>query len=396
MYNLKKQKFEPATNYIYNKKFKPVTKDLAASITPIVINESALNTPNKKLKSRNFSYSAKFNSSPRTSTMLLTNHSSLINVSIKHLGTRHISSEATLHVPKVQLTGFWKDISESAPVQFAQDSLIGLQTATDLPWWATIILTTFIVRGTLTLPLSLYQHYILAKVQNLQIEMSDAVEKFKHEANVAVSHYNWSEFHARMVYNQAVKNKWDELIQRENCHPAKGFIVLWTQIPLWISISAALRNLCYMLPPGHTNAEAIFLQLTTGGFGWVVNLIDVDHYWIIPISVGLFNLTNIEVMSLMKMKEDTRLQKYLLYFMRFISIAMIPIATYVPSCICLYWASSSAFGLMQNLTLLSPKVRRLAGVPWTSTEREHPYRDLVAKFRAKKYINFSRKSTSSK
>lgn len=45
-------------------------------------------------------------------------------------------------------------------------------------------------------------------------------------------------------------------------------------------------------------------------------------------------------------------------------------------CVSLYWATSSAFGLLQNLVLLSPKLRRFARVPVTPSESSHPYRLL--------------------
>ncbi|XP_046735764.1 cytochrome c oxidase assembly protein COX18, mitochondrial [Diprion similis] len=331
---------------------------------------------------------------PINSMLLPANRTRCTVLHPKHSGVRQFSSEVTQHVPQVRLTGIWKDISESTPVEFAQDTLVTFQSTTGLPWWATIILTTVIVRSTLTLPLSLYQHYIIAKVQNLNIEMNDTVKKLQAEANVAVSQHKCPEYYARMLYNTKVNEKWDELIQRENCHPAKGYIVLWTQIPLWIMISAALRNLCFMLPPGRTDAEKNFLDLTTGGFGWITNMIAVDQFCIIPISVGLFNLANIEMMNLLKTTEDTKLQKFFLYFLRFISIAMIPISMYVPSCMSLYWASSSAFGVVQNLLLQSPKLRRLAGVPLTKTARTNPYRQMYTKLKTKWYFNFMRKRNS--
>lgn len=36
---------------------------------------------------------------------------------------------------------------------------------------------------------------------------------------------------------------------KENCHPAKSTIVVWVQLPMWICMSIAIRNLTLMLPP---------------------------------------------------------------------------------------------------------------------------------------------------
>lgn len=60
---------------------------------------------------------------------------------------------------------------------------------------------------------------------------------------------------------------------------------------------------------------------------------------------------------------------------------MIPIAAFVPSGLALYWVSSSTFGLIQNLLILSPKIRRLAKIPIVNSEHERPYRYLAQKIK---------------
>lgn len=93
-----------------------------------------------------------------------------------------------------------------------------------------------------------------------------------------------------------LKKQWNKLIVRENCHPAKTLIVLWGQIPLWICQSVALRNLVHMLPnPGTLQAKIIFTELTIGGFGWIPNLTEVDSSYILPVALGVINLSIIEV-----------------------------------------------------------------------------------------------------
>lgn len=75
-------------------------------------------------------------------------------------------------------------------------------------------------------------------------------------------------------------------------------------------------------------------------------------------------------------KERTKLQIYATNFFRAFSIGMIPIAAGVPAALCLYWTTSSAFGMFQNLLLLSPKVRRISGIPKTASELEQPFEHL--------------------
>lgn len=75
-------------------------------------------------------------------------------------------------------------------------------------------------------------------------------------------------------------------------------------------------------------------------------------------------------------KDRSKLQIYATNFFRAFSLGMIPIAAGVPSALCLYWTASSCFGLGQNLLLLAPTVRRITGIPKTSSELSEPFGHL--------------------
>ncbi|KAG5345857.1 COX18 protein, partial [Acromyrmex heyeri] len=185
--------------------------------------------------------------------------------------------------------------------------------------------------------------------------------------------------------------QWNKLVVRENCHPAKTSLLVLIQVPLWISLSMSIRNLCYMLPKQDANAYITYQEFITDGFLWMSNLTTADPF-VLPISMGLFNLAIIEITCMSKVQnvELTKWQRYLTNFCRIVIIGMIPIAMSVPSCLSLYWATSSAFGLFQNLILLSPKVRRFAKVPITTSESPHPYlilrNKIAVKYRLKKKV----------
>lgn len=63
--------------------------------------------------------------------------------------------------------GWYESLAASAPVRAAEEVLLGVQEATGLPWWGSILLSTVALRGAVTLPLAAYQHYILAKVRGV-------------------------------------------------------------------------------------------------------------------------------------------------------------------------------------------------------------------------------------
>lgn len=48
-------------------------------------------------------------------------------------------------------------ISDSQAVSYVQKSLLAVHDTTGLPWWATIALSTLILRGFITFPLAVYQ-----------------------------------------------------------------------------------------------------------------------------------------------------------------------------------------------------------------------------------------------
>ncbi|XP_032680417.1 cytochrome c oxidase assembly protein COX18, mitochondrial isoform X3 [Odontomachus brunneus] len=228
------------------------------------------------------------------------------------------------------------------------------------------------MRTTVTLPLSFYQQNIIGKLENLKLEMNEIAKQMKKETNYGTYLYKWPRDYATHLYAHSMKKQWNNLIVRENCHPAKTNILVLVQVPLWVSLSISIRNLCYMLPKQDASAYATYQEFTTDGFLWITNLTVADPF-VLPIAMGLFNLAIIELTYMNRIKEMTKFTKYMTYFFRIVTIGMVPIAMYVPSCVSLYWATSSAFGLLQNLALLSPKLRRLAGVPVTASESPNPY-----------------------
>ncbi|XP_055845985.1 cytochrome c oxidase assembly protein COX18, mitochondrial [Episyrphus balteatus] len=295
-----------------------------------------------------------------------------------HTTHRQIATEPT------GLAGFWQTLSNSTPVAYMQQGLVEIHDFTGLPWWATIVLSTFVFRTLVTLPLTIYSNKIMARIELITLEMPALVAELKQEAAVAMKKFKWTEAQTRRVYNHSLKKQWNQLIVRENCHPAKTLIVLWGQIPLWVFQSVALRNLVYMLPnPNSLDAQLVFTELTLGGFGWIPNLTEVDSSYILPVALGIINLSIIEMQQMVKTRPAGKFQAIFTNVFRVLSVAMVPIACTVPSALCVYWTASSSYGLLQNLLLLSPKFRRAVRIPQTQTELQNPYQHLWMSIKAR-------------
>ncbi|XP_072797383.1 cytochrome c oxidase assembly protein COX18, mitochondrial isoform X2 [Vicugna pacos] len=276
--------------------------------------------------------------------------------------------------------GWYEALATSAPVQGAEELLLCAHTATGLPWWGSILLTTVALRGAVTLPLAAYQHYILAKVENLQPEIKNIARHLNQEVAVRANQLGWSKRVARLTYLKILRRLVSELYIRDNCHPFKATVLVWIQIPMWIFMSVALRN--FSTGATHSEGFSVQEQLATGGVLWFPDLTALDSTWILPVSVGVINLLIVEMFALQKIGMS-RFQTYITYFVRAVSVLMIPIAATVPSSIALYWLCSSFMGLSQNLLLRSPRFRQLCRIPLTKSDSHTPYKDLFAAFYAK-------------
>lgn len=330
---------------------------------------------------RSSSSSARFTiNSPQFSTLRRSNcvnerpllsESTSQTLSRNAVNFRHFSISSSI-------TSLWITISNSTPVAYFQHGLFTLHDVTGLPWWATILLSTVLLRTCITVPLTIYQNKIVARIELISMEMPDIVKQLKVEASQAQNLFGWTEQQTKNVFKRSVKKQWTALIVRENCHPLKSMVVVWGQMPLWIIQSVSLRNLITMMPnPNSLEAQIAFTQLSMGGFGWIPNLTVVDASFILPVMMGLLNLAIIETQMMSKVVPPTKLQKYATNFFRVLSVCMVPVAATVPSGLALYWTASSAFGLAQNLALMSPKLKQIAGVPKTPSQLDNPYKHLI-------------------
>ncbi|KAM3965274.1 cytochrome c oxidase assembly protein COX18, mitochondrial [Aphomia sociella] len=299
-------------------------------------------------------------------------YSIILKNDITHnLNRRNISLEGFVEWQQQTYTS----ISNSYVVQLMENGLLYFHDTSGLSWWATVVTSTILIRGLMTLPLAVYQNNILAKVENISLELKDLVDELKKETAIAKKAYNLTDKQAIILYKRSLKKQWHKLVVRDNCHPFKSSLVICLQIPIWICMSFALRNLVYM-QSADPAALVTFMQLSTGGFGWIPNLTEPDHSLILPVAFGVINLSIIEIQRMSKLRQPSKIYNIFTNIFRVFSIVMIPVAASVPSCMCLYWVTSSGFGLVQNLCLLSPRLRRKLGIPEAPSELEDPYNHM--------------------
>ncbi|XP_028271806.1 cytochrome c oxidase assembly protein COX18, mitochondrial isoform X3 [Parambassis ranga] len=242
-----------------------------------------------------------------------------------------------------------------------------------LPWWLSITMATLSVRTLITLPLAAYQLIIISKVEMLQAEISELAKRLRYEVSVRARERGWTEKQSRFQFQKNLRRVVAQLYIRDNCHPFKASLLVWVQLPLWISFSLALRNLSL-------DQSALQGELAAGGALWFPDLTVPDATWILPVCLGLSNLLIVEVFSLQRAGASV-FQRLFVNFIRAFSVLMIPIAATVPSSMALYWFTSSLVGFGQNLLLRSPVSHKLLRLP--TQPPASPYRGLLSAFRSK-------------
>ncbi|KAF3426407.1 hypothetical protein E2986_06268 [Frieseomelitta varia] len=330
-------------------------------------------------------------------TPLLCNKSVLTKISNNYpIPANHVRQYSNSGVTIVNDTlrynnGIFQIISESITVEWVTEAFRFMHYQTGLPWWAGIILTTILSRTFINLPLSILDLHNRAKQQNLKSEMMDIAERTKKKVEREAVLSQLSPARTISLYAREFSKEQKKLYIRENCHPFKTVAIVLLQAPIWISLSVAIRNMCYMLPQIDPATVKDFQELTTGGFGWIQNLTDIDHFFIFPILFGLSNLVVMEINHMLFRVTDSRFSRIYKNFCRILTLCFVPLMSCLPSCLSLFWVTNNLCSISQSLLLLSPKVRRLFRIPKTDVEYRHPYEKLQERLRHIFYLKKSAK-----
>lgn len=179
-----------------------------------------------------------------------------------------------------------------------------------------------------------------------------------------------------------------EIIE-QNCSSSKQFLPFYLQIPIWISMSLALRRMSSTLLLDSPDVQERYLQFSQEGALWISNLCVPDQTMIIPLAVGFLHLLNLEIATNNRPEgfKGTQHARYVTNCFRFVAIAMIPISASVPAGISMYWAFSAFSGVVVSLTMMSPKFRKLVRMPVIPGEVTNPYQRLYTNMRKRLKFN---------
>ncbi|XP_051160320.1 cytochrome c oxidase assembly protein COX18, mitochondrial-like [Leptopilina boulardi] len=255
-----------------------------------------------------------------------------------------------------------KDISESPLVNYCQEYLQFLHNYTGLPWWATIVLSSVILKTIFYFPLSLQQRRCLIALDNVQQKFNISMELIKEEIKISMKKFGWPMDFAKSRYQDMIKVVWKHAMHEENTNPLKAFSCVVFQFTAWLGMSMAIGNVCCIFPFTDPANVPVYSEIATNGIGWLTNLTVPDSSLILPLTIGVINLS-IVGLYYNNFNNPTIVQKFVCATFGILSVGTIPITTQLPSGLLLYWLTSSSYGLALNLILLTSFGKKVLRIP---------------------------------
>lgn len=224
-------------------------------------------------------------------------------------------------------------LGASTPSGLVQTVLEAVHISTGLPWWATIALTTVVIRALLT-PLVISAQKNSAIFANSMGEIQAVQQKIV-EARQMKNVMAFAEHSAEL----------NKLMIEKGYNPLKNILVPFAQMPIFVSFYFGIR--------GMVNAPVESLH--QGGIAWFTDLTLADPYLVLPvITCGTLWLTLRSATAGAPMADAAA--NALMKYMRLMPIIMFPFIMSFPSALVVYWASSNICSLIQ--------VSRVPERPW--------------------------------
>ena len=160
-----------------------------------------------------------------------------------------------------------------SPIGLIQWSLEWIHVNTGLPWWASIIVATVILRSAM-FPLAVRVQANAARFNNIRPETEKLMAKVKH-------HNRFGRKNLSAMANKKLMDMYSE----HNCSPLKMMITPFIQVPIFISFFIAIRRM----------ASVPVESMKSGGALWFTDLTAPDPYYILPFLSCASLLATIEV-----------------------------------------------------------------------------------------------------
>lgn len=246
-----------------------------------------------------------------------------------------VESLADDAVPTLQSVG----LGGWSPSGIVQQLLDFLHASTGLPWWATIAISTVVVKICL-LPL-------VIKGQRNSIHMNNHLPQMQHlQAKMTEARNMGNQLEAARIANDLMV-----FMKEKNVNPLKSMIIPMAQAPVFISFFFALRGM----------ANLPMESFKTGGMLWFTDLTVADPYYLLPLITCVSLFCTLELGAESGVRNDNL--QWTRYVFRGLPVVIFPITMNFPSALLCYWVTSNVFTLCQVGVLRIPAVRKRLNIP---------------------------------
>ncbi|KAF5197740.1 Mitochondrial inner membrane protein oxa1 [Thalictrum thalictroides] len=223
------------------------------------------------------------------------------------------------------------------PIAALQYFIDGIHSFTGLNWWASIALTTIIIRG-ITIPVLINQLKCTTKLTLMRPHLEKIKQEMENKANDPNA---FSEGQRRMK----------ELFNEYGVTPFAPLKGLAIQGPIFISFYLAITNLVDKVP-----------SFKEGGTLWFTDLTTPDSLYILPVLTGLSFLITVEC-NVQEGLEGNPVAGTIKKFSRGLAVLTVPFTMTFPKAIFCYWVTSNLFSLAYGLVIKRPKVKQFLNIP---------------------------------
>uniref|UniRef100_A0A0D9XLN2 Membrane insertase YidC/Oxa/ALB C-terminal domain-containing protein n=2 Tax=Leersia perrieri TaxID=77586 RepID=A0A0D9XLN2_9ORYZ len=221
------------------------------------------------------------------------------------------------------------------PVAALQHLIDAIHSFTGLNWWASIALTTVLIRSA-TVPLLVNQLKATQKLNAIKPEM----ESIKDEMN-AMDPKSADEG----------KRKMTELFKKHGVSPFTPLKGLLIQGPIFMSFFFAIRNMVDKVP-----------SMKGGGALWFTDLTTPDALYILPVLTAFIFWVTVEL-NLQEGMEGSPMASKMKNFSRGMALMTVPFTMSFAKGIFCYWITSNLFTLSYGIVIRRPAVRKYLNLP---------------------------------
>ncbi|XP_052209901.1 mitochondrial inner membrane protein OXA1-like [Diospyros lotus] len=223
------------------------------------------------------------------------------------------------------------------PVAALQYLIDGVHSFTGFNWWASIVVTTLLIRGA-TVPLLINQLKSTSKLTILRPHLVKIKEEMQD-----------SGMDPKAVADG--QQRMQALFKEYGVHPLTPLKGLLFQGPVFVSFFLAISNMVEKVP-----------SFKHGGVYWFTDLTTPDSLYIFPALAALTFWITVEC-NMQEGMEGNPAAKTMKNVSRVFAALTVPITMTFPKALFCYWVTSNVFSLMYGLVLKAPGVKKFLGVP---------------------------------